>query len=565
MGKSSLMVRTAMRLREEQASVAVLDLTAIGLNVTPEQWYNGLMERLGIQLDREDELEAFWGENLHIGPLQRWMRALREVVLPNCAGRLVIFVDEIDAVRSLRFSTDEFFAGIREFYNRRPEDPELNRLTFCLLGVATPSDLIRDTRTTPFNIGQRIELTDFTELEAAPLATGLHRDGRVTTDLLKRILHWTGGHPYLTQRLCSEVVANPDVTRPAGVDRLCEALFFSTRAKEKDDNLLFVRDRLLRSDTDLATLLELYKQVRTHQRIRDDETDFFVSVLRLSGITRVVEGYLSVRNRIYYRVFDKEWVSAHMPDAEKKRQRQAYRRGTINTSIGVGVAAILATIFFMTKLLPIQANIFASHGVELPLFLRINAQLYRYFEEWWFVVLALTIAAAILIRKKKIPVPAFIANGVVPAIVAGLLVVNVFAATTMELVQVLIAYPNEIYLTQQSHYVGVIKGLTALREAQLSFRSKQQKGGFTCDRAVLNRELDRDLVQPLTGIGYEVHLAGCNIIPARHYEVSVIPNSYSFNRIVFCSDESGVIAYSDATGDRPPPAQVCLEKLRKLR
>jgi hypothetical protein len=74
---------------------------------------------------------------------------------------VVIFVDEIDAVLRLPFSTDEFFAGIRELYNFRTEDAELERLTFCLLGVASPSDLIRDTRTTPFNIGQRIELRDF--------------------------------------------------------------------------------------------------------------------------------------------------------------------------------------------------------------------------------------------------------------------------------------------------------------------------------------------------------------------------------------------------------------------
>ena len=32
----------------------------------------------------------------------------------NPLGRLVIFVDEIDVVRSLPFSTDEFFAAIRE-------------------------------------------------------------------------------------------------------------------------------------------------------------------------------------------------------------------------------------------------------------------------------------------------------------------------------------------------------------------------------------------------------------------------------------------------------------------
>ena len=67
-------------------------------------------------------------------------------MLPQRPGRVVIFVDEIDAVRSLRFSADEFFAGIRECYNRRSEDPEFQRLTFCLLGVATPSDLIQDAR-----------------------------------------------------------------------------------------------------------------------------------------------------------------------------------------------------------------------------------------------------------------------------------------------------------------------------------------------------------------------------------------------------------------------------------
>src|SRR5262249_13116563 len=100
--------------------------------------------------------------------------------------------DEIDAVRSLAFSTDEFFAAIRDCYNRRSQDPEFGRLTFCLLGVATPSDLIQDTRTTPFNIGRRIELTDFTAAEAAPLAEGLGRDGQAGQALLQRMLDWTG-------------------------------------------------------------------------------------------------------------------------------------------------------------------------------------------------------------------------------------------------------------------------------------------------------------------------------------------------------------------------------------
>ena len=83
MGKSSLMNRTAARLREDGIAVVLLDLTGVGQNLTPEQWYSGLLDRLGVQLDLEDELEQFWDEHERLGPLQRWMGALREVVLPQ--------------------------------------------------------------------------------------------------------------------------------------------------------------------------------------------------------------------------------------------------------------------------------------------------------------------------------------------------------------------------------------------------------------------------------------------------------------------------------------------------
>src|SRR5256885_4507524 len=73
MGKSSLMVRTAARLREEGVQVAILDLTAIGQNLSPEQWYGGLLRRLGRQLDPEGDLEEqlddFWFEQDRRGPL----------------------------------------------------------------------------------------------------------------------------------------------------------------------------------------------------------------------------------------------------------------------------------------------------------------------------------------------------------------------------------------------------------------------------------------------------------------------------------------------------------------
>ena len=371
MGKSSLMVRTAGHLRAAGVRVAVLDLTAVGQNLTPEQWYGGLLRRLGRQLDvtgeLEDRLDDYWGEHDTLGPLQRWMSALRDVVLRD--EGLVVFIDEIDAVRSLPFSTDEFFAAIRECYNRRSQDAAFERLTFCLLGVATPSDLIRDTRVTPFNIGRRIELTDFTLDEAHPLLAGLVQptdsdtgrgSGNGTTDrariALRRVLYWTGGHPYLTQRLCSalaERTGSQVGLSTSDVDAICAELFLSSQAREKDDNLIFVRERMLRASSDdsaaadLAGLLDLYGRVRAGKRVPADDTNQLVGILRLAGIVRLVDGVLRVRNRIYERVFDREWVQAHMPDSEIRRQRAAYRKGVLRSAlVGSAVVALMAGLVY---------------------------------------------------------------------------------------------------------------------------------------------------------------------------------------------------------------------------
>ena len=338
MGKSSLMIRTASRLREQGVVVAVLDLTAVGQNLSPEQWYDGLLSKLGQQLRLDDDLEDFWEEHDNLGPMQRFFAAVGQVVLPALGDkRLVVFVDEIDAVRSLPFSADEFFAGIRECYNRRTQDVAWKRLVFCLLGVATPADLITDTRMSPFNVGRRIAITDFTPSEAAPLAHGLGQNGET---LLARVLYWTNGHPYLTQRLC-RTAAEANVSSVDEVDRLCHDLFLTHAAKESDDNLAFVRNRLLRSEADLAALLDLYTQVRKGRAVKDDETNPLCGVLRLSGAARMKGGLLRVRNRIYEHVFDNTWVKQHLPDAEKRRQKQAFRRGMLLAGTIAGVVLFI--------------------------------------------------------------------------------------------------------------------------------------------------------------------------------------------------------------------------------
>ncbi len=379
MGKSSLMIQTAVRLREKQFHVAVLDLTAIGQNLTVEQWYCGLLVRLASTLGLEDELLEFWSSPSPLGPVQRWVQAIRLVILPHCRERLVIFIDEIDAVRSLPFSTDEFFAGIRHCYNLRSEDAEMNRLTFCLLGVATPADLIQDPRTTPFNIGRRIELHDFTEAEALPLARGLGREESRSRSLLKQILYWTNGHPYLTQQLCQSIAEDRSVADSAGINRLCDEMFIAPRAQQRDNNLLFVRERLLRSGSDISNLLELYGKVLKRGIVRDDETDPLVSVLRLSGVTQSAAGRIKVRNRIYERVFDEAWIRTNTPDAELRRQRAAYRRGLIRAMlVSALILLVVASLAFVAYKQRIRAEQQADANHRLLYF----AQMRIVQQEW---------------------------------------------------------------------------------------------------------------------------------------------------------------------------------------
>src|ERR1700693_13226 len=344
MGKSSLMVRTASRLRKDGFAVVIADLSEIGQNLDADQWYYGLAEGIRAQLGlSERRLTEIWNKNPHHSSLQRWTMFLEELRRENLRDRLVIFIDEIDLVRSPPFSTDEFFAAIRHLYNRRATDSDFERLTFCLLGVAAPAELIANPLMTPFNIGTRIELNDFTEAEAAPLAVGLGGEhGGLRT--LSRVLHWTGGHPYLTQRLCQAVVDQRDSPQ---VDEVCKAVFLGARSRENDDNLAFVRERMLHDDLDTAALLNLYGRIRRGYKVPDSESSKQVTVLRLSGLCRARAGYLQVRNRIYARVFDRHWIKISMPDAELRRQRVAFRRGFLLASgVAVAVLAMIATLIY---------------------------------------------------------------------------------------------------------------------------------------------------------------------------------------------------------------------------
>jgi WD40 repeat protein/tetratricopeptide (TPR) repeat protein len=344
MGKSSLAVRTVAHLAAQGIRTAYVDLQRLGgANATPEQWYLGLLLEMGRGLGLRAEFREYWREHADLSLVQRVFGALREVALERVSGPIVVFVDEIDATRGLTFSTDEFFGALRECYNHRVQDPAYDRLTFCLVGSALPGDLIQDRRTSPFNIGRRIELRDFTLEEIKPLAQGLNRPNGEA--LLRRVCYWTSGHPYLTQSLCAEIAADSRVQTSKHVDAVVARLFFAAMARERNVNLADVANRILSTSGEAEELrtqvLGAYDRLLRERPVVDDEADRPAGILKLSGITRTHEGNLQVRNRIYRRVFDRQWVRENLPGAEVRRQRAAYRRGVLRTA---GIALVMLAV-----------------------------------------------------------------------------------------------------------------------------------------------------------------------------------------------------------------------------
>jgi tetratricopeptide (TPR) repeat protein len=346
MGKSSLMVRTARRLRQEGFRTSVIDLTAIGTGASEEQWYQGVVARLASQLGLRLDVANWWTTKMHLGPVQCFTDFLREVVLTEIQEPVVIFVDEIDTTLNLDFS-DDFFAAVRSAYNERALDPAYNRLVFVFLGVATPSDLIKDPARTPFNVGQEIVLNEFRRRDAAVLEEGLDQIfPRQGSTIFNRIYDWTAGHPYLTQQLCLSVAADGEASwSDEEIDRLVGKMFLSDAARG-ETNIQFVSEKIL-NQSGRAGLLKLYRDVYRGQPVADNKRSLPQSQLKLSGLVKVENGQLAVRNRIYRQAFDEAWI--------RKHTLANWPRLLAITSV---VTAVLSIVFLLYSgvWLPVQAD-----------------------------------------------------------------------------------------------------------------------------------------------------------------------------------------------------------------
>jgi tetratricopeptide (TPR) repeat protein len=340
MGKSSLRVRTMQRLKESGVACAEVDLTGIGSQgLTEEQWYGGVVNELirGLQLPDSFDWRSWWRERAPLAHVQRWGRFIEEVLLTHVEQNIVIFIDEIDSVLSLQFPFDDFFAQIRFCHNKRADNPAYQRLTFCLLGVATPSDLIQDRRRTPFNIGRAIELTGFQSEEAKPLAQGLASRTRNPKAVLEAILAWTGGQPFLTQKVCQMVLDNPTQI-PNGEEKTWVEQFVQTKiienweAQDEPEHLRTIRNRILRSEQNASHVLKLYQLILEQGQTPADNSPEQAE-LRLSGLVVKQNGMLEAYNPIYRAVFNQQWVEDVITKLQPQDEAVAERLGAIRNTI----------------------------------------------------------------------------------------------------------------------------------------------------------------------------------------------------------------------------------------
>ncbi|MFS8118395.1 MAG: AAA-like domain-containing protein, partial [Microcoleus sp.] len=328
MGKSSLLVQTAKRLQVEGTAFAAVNLKSISSpDISPQKWYAAIMYRMASSLHLTNKFDAikWWNDRELLSPVQRLEIFIEKVLLKSIRKNLVIFIDDIDSTSRLNFSTSDFFALIRGCYSKRAEQPEYDRLTFAVLGVAAPSELLREQNSNPFNIGRPIHLNRLELDECLPLAKGLALKAFRPQRVLQEILAWTGGQPFMTQKLCHLALEyGPFIGRNCEaqqVEKLIkDRILKNWEEQDEPQHLTALRNRIFHNRCDITKLLTLYQQILQPPDAEKPGVAPGIpadhspeqSELQLSGLVVKSHDKLIVGNLIYQSIFNQFWVEKEL-------------------------------------------------------------------------------------------------------------------------------------------------------------------------------------------------------------------------------------------------------------
>ncbi|WP_254566881.1 AAA-like domain-containing protein [Oscillatoria sp. HE19RPO] len=321
MGKSSLMVRVADRLQQNGNFCVQVNLQQLGLdqNGSPEQLYPSLLWEIEKSLqprtakDLRQRLNTFLNElPPNIAPGLKFREGLEfllsEVVPESC--QLVIFLDEIQHLISWNLQNN--FLG---FLKAIAGNPIFARVKFVVLGVARPADILTDPQFA-FNAVYPIELTGLRG-DCPQLLRGLEPFTDDPQGVLREILSWTGGKPFLTQLLCDLAVREfhhiPAEELPRRIEFLVNNhLFQDWRRNDRQSHFQEIERWFKNGYTTIKErqkALKLYSSLLMQGRAKafDDSPEQFSLII--SGLAEKRDGMLVIANRIYEQVFETTWIT----------------------------------------------------------------------------------------------------------------------------------------------------------------------------------------------------------------------------------------------------------------
>jgi hypothetical protein len=205
MGKTSLLARGLQQGRERGAKVVLTDFQKLNLAdlESPANLYVTLAESIAEQLDLAVFPQDVWEERR--GPNINFERYLRREVLGKLNSPLLWGLDEVDRLFTCAFGS-EVFGLFRSWHNERALDPTgpWAGLTLAIAYATEAHLFITDLNQSPFNVGTRLALEDFTPEQVADL-NHRYRAPLKTDKDLERLIRLVGGHPFLVRRALHEL------------------------------------------------------------------------------------------------------------------------------------------------------------------------------------------------------------------------------------------------------------------------------------------------------------------------------------------------------------------------
>lgn len=220
MGKSSLLIRTIDTASKLGKRVAFLDFQLFDKTALTDAdlFFQQFCSWLSDELEVKDKVSEYWA--MPLGNSHRCTRYMGRCILKELDSPIVLAMDEVESIFDTDFRSD-FFGMLRSWHNSRATSPAWKKLDLVLVTSTEPYQLIENLNQSPFNVGQVIELTDFTTEQVAFL-NNIHGTP-LMSDEMQRLMTLLRGHPYLVRRalylISSRHISVDDLFAHATADR----------------------------------------------------------------------------------------------------------------------------------------------------------------------------------------------------------------------------------------------------------------------------------------------------------------------------------------------------------